>query len=190
MSSQLPSTPVSTPRRRAERGFYLVLAAVGAFGAVGVIVSVAVPAVPARPVPNTVWYEVLKTSLQVLGVVLVGAFVGMAVFKLQQVQLDESKLHAEEREHNRIKDRRATDHDIDALRRLDDRTQSFLSETIDAYHSTKQIRRQLEAATPDGVTTSELPEGASNLLMKLSNQQLAFESLKRRSPLLEELLDG
>ena len=80
--------------------------------------------------------------------------------------------------------------DIDTRRRLDVRTLAFLTETIDAYHAVKQIRRQLEVATTSGVAGSELPAMTSSLIMELSVQQLDLEGLKRRAPLLEGRLKG
>lgn len=145
---------------------------------------------PGELKPETFRFELMRISLQILGVALVGAFVGTAVFRLQQVQLDRSKNDAEAREEARLCKRRQADYHIDKRRRLDGRIESFLHETIAAYHAVKRIRRVLEAEMARDPELSIASESYSRLVTELSNQQLAFESLMRRAPLIQGLFGG
>lgn len=134
---------------------------------------------PPGPEPNTPRYEVMRVCLQVLGVALIGVVVGMATFRLQQIHLEQSKIDAEKRDHN-----------ADERQRLDDRIRLFLSDTILGYNALKQIRRTLEAETAPKSLPVIRYETYSRLLRALNEQQLTFESLKRRTPLIQGRVPG
>ncbi|MEV0375803.1 hypothetical protein AB0I10_39780 [Streptomyces sp. NPDC050636] len=132
-------------------------------------------ALPPGPRPDTVPHELMRVSVQVLGVVVIGVFVTMATFGLQQVQRDE---------------RREKDRALDAQLRLDNQVRSFLSETLDSYNTVKQIRRMLEAENSEKPSPTMTIEAYSELLAQLSEKQLVFESLRRRAPLVQGRLPG
>lgn len=168
---------------QARRMSFAVLLGVACLAIVGVVVSAV--AISAREA-NQAWLEILKSCLQVLAAVLIGAFVGYAVYRLQQVQRRQSALDSERREDRRIADRNRSQTRLDARRRLDELTTSFLKETITAYHGVKQVRRMLEIAGPRSAPTAKNPaEEHLRLMTELSLHQLTFEGLRRRALLLQ-----
>ncbi|GHB77111.1 hypothetical protein GCM10010377_79320 [Streptomyces viridiviolaceus] len=124
------------------------------------VIALAVPG----PRPNTMPYEVARVCLQVLGVSIVGFFVGLETFNLQQERLERQ--------------------------RLDDRIRAFLTEMLDAYHGVKQVRRVLRAETAPSTAPTITADAYSRLLPELSKHQLVFESLARSAPLIEGHVNG
>jgi hypothetical protein len=174
---------------RAKREAVLLATGVGAIAG-ALVVLVALILVTANPRPNTLPYEVVRICLQVLGVVLVTAFIGLATFQWQQVRLEQSKLQAEGREENRKNDAADRDLKVDRRHRLDERVRAFIEETVQAYHGVKQVRRLLAAEIGGPAMPSISLEAYSRLIPELSGYQLVFESLKRRAPLIQSLVPG
>jgi hypothetical protein len=174
---------------RAKREAMWLAAGVGAIAG-ALLVLAALILVTADPRPNTLPYEVVRICLQVFGVVLITAFVGLATFQWQQVRLEQSKLQAEQRDEIRKKDAADRDLKVDQRHRLDERVRAFFEETLQAYHGVKQVRRLLAAETGSAATPSISLEAYSRLIPELSGHQLTFESLKRRAPLIQSLVPG
>ena len=137
------------------------------------------------PRPDTKPYELMKLCMQILGVVLVGAVVALASFGLQQRQLDETKKHERDLEDKKIAQRRADDRTVDERRRVDDLIDVFLKDTLRAYHAVKRSRRLLEAETGPANDSNVTRDVYLKNLMDICDQQLVFESLERRAPILE-----
>lgn len=150
--------------RRARRRVLWILLLVAILAALVLIATNLGPG----PQANTLPYEASRTSLQVLGVVLVGAFVGMATFVYQQ-------------EHQRA---------VDERRRLDDRVRAVFEETVSAYNAVKLVRRLLRAETGPKADPRITLETYTRLLPDLCKQQLAFEDLKRSAPLIQKSLQN
>lgn len=116
--------------------------------------------------PDTVRHEPMALSLQVLGIVLIGAIVTYATDQLQQA--------------------------AEARRRLDERVAEFLGEMIDAYNGVKRVRRSLEAQTmgerPEAAAIDR--ETYTQQLGELSGYQVEFESLRDRALQLQVRLAG
>ena len=154
----------SSSNRRARNRAKLALLLVALLAALVLFVTILAPG----PTANTLPYEVARTSLQVLGVVLVGAFVGMATFSLQQEQ----------------------QRTVDERRRLDDRVRAVFDETVDAYNEVKLVRRLLRAETGPKEAAAITRRTYTRLLSDLCKQQLAFEDLKRSAPLFQVSLQN
>src|SRR3712207_2373051 len=122
----------------------------------------------AGPQVNTLPYELSRTSLQVLGVVIVGSFLGLATFGYQQ-------------KHQRA---------VDERRRVDDRVRAVFEETVNAYNEVKLVRRLLRAETGPKGDPKITRETYTRLLPDLCKQQLAFEDLKRSAPLIQTSLQN
>ncbi|MEU9662850.1 hypothetical protein [Streptomyces chartreusis] len=148
-------------RDRAERRALAVVAVVGITALV--VLLVIVLAFPG-PEPHTVPYEVMRVCVQVLGISVVGFFVGWAAFDLQQDRLERQ--------------------------RRDDRIRVFLAEMLDAYHGVKQVRRVLRSETSSDTARTISDEAYSRLLAELSKHQLVFETLARSAPLFEGHVPG
>jgi hypothetical protein len=146
--------------------------------------------IPRTPSANTLRYEVMRACLQVLGISLIGVVVAMATFRLQQVHSEQSKLDAEERDNTLVTKRREDDRELDERRRLDDRVTDFLSETINAYNAVKSVRRLLQAETGPKADARITRVAYSKLMTVLCDQQLIFESLYRRAPLIQDRVKG
>ncbi|MFE1556706.1 hypothetical protein ACFW6V_17210 [Streptomyces sp. NPDC058734] len=116
------------------------------------------------PEPNTLWFELRRVCLQVLGVSVLGFVVGLATFRLQQDHLEQQ--------------------------RQADRIRAFLAQMLDAYHGVKQARRMLKAESAPETEPSITAEAYSRLLSELSKHQLVFETLARSAQLIEGYVDG
>ncbi|WP_326729950.1 hypothetical protein [Streptomyces phaeochromogenes] len=145
---------------RAERRALAFVAAVAATAAIVLVIVLAFPG----PESNTVPYEVVRVCVQVLGVSVVGFFVGWATFMVQQAHLERQ--------------------------RRDDRIRAFLTEMLDAYHGIKQVRRLLKAETAPRTAPTITAEAYSRLIPELSKHQLVFETLARRARLIEDYMPG
>ncbi len=160
-----------TERFQPRRAQWLPVLALIAVGLLAVICMGIAVAAPGGAVPGTFRYELMQTCLQVIGIAVLGACVSLAVFRLQQYHLEQSKRIWRDR-----------DLEIDRRTRLDDRIHAFLQETIDAYHGVKRIRRELESLSTRGHGDGS---DYTRLMLRLSDRQLDFESLMWRSRELE-----
>jgi hypothetical protein len=150
-------------------------AVVALLGVAAIAGTVFLTTVRPPPQPNTVDYELMRVSLQILGVVLVGFVVGMASFTLQQIRLDE---------------RKSDDRKFDERRRIDEQVRYFLADTVESYNGVKLIRRLLEAETTCESAPRITVDTYSRLLAQLCERQLVFESLMRRAPLIQQQVHG
>ena len=115
-------------------------------------------------------WELWRLCLQILGVSLVGAVVGHATFRLQQTQ---------------IQARQDADRARDQRERVNERVRSLIGETLASYNSVKRVRRLLEAEAGPREDARVDVATYSALMSQLCKQQLVFESLRRRAPLIQ-----
>jgi hypothetical protein len=123
-------------------------------------------------------FEVGKACIQVMGVALIGglASVAAAEFQRERIERFETAQADAERRH-------------EAQTRHDDFVRSLLTQTIDAYHDVKRVRRLLQAlAGPEGSPHPIPAVSYREAIGTLNDAQLTFESLKRISPLTK--IDG
>jgi hypothetical protein len=112
-----------------------------------------------EPDQGTKWHEARNVSIQLLGLVVVGAFVTLATNRFQQAS--------------------------EARQRLDDRASDFLDELLTSYHGVKQVRRDVQSML---LSRDKAPVQLSELAplrAQLSVHQLEFEWLAERVLLLE-----
>jgi hypothetical protein len=100
----------------------------------------------------------------------VGAVVGHATFRLQQMQ---------------IQARQDADRARDQRERVNERVRSLIGETLVSYNSVKRVRRLLEAEAGPREDAQVDVATYSSLMSQLCKQQLVFESLCRRAPLIQ-----
>ncbi|TRO58515.1 hypothetical protein [Streptomyces sp. IB201691-2A2] len=117
-----------------------------------------------NPSRNTLPYELVRVCVQILGVAVVGFFVGLASFLVQQSK--------------------------DERRRLEERVRDLFAETVTAYNAVKRVRRLLEAETTSESASTITVSTYSRLLEELCEQQLVFENLKRSAPLIQARVRG
>jgi hypothetical protein len=156
---------------------------------VGISLIVGTIAWSQNPAKDTLGYELAKTSMQVVGVTLIGAVAAIAAFAIQQSIADKVSQLAEGREDSRVHKRREEDFNRERRRRQDDLVSTMLNDTVDAYHRIKNIRRSLQASV--GRSSENLSiEDYDKWLPEVSAQQLVFEELKRLAPLANDALAG
>ena len=85
--------------------------------------------------------------MQTVGITLVGAVAATAVFAIQQGIANRVGQLAEERDANRVAERRRQDLAHEMRRRQDELVREMLSDTVAAYHQVKSTRRRLQALT-------------------------------------------
>ncbi len=99
-----------------------------------------------NPAKDTLGFELAKTSMQVVGVTLIGAVAATAAFAIQQSIADKVSQLADERENTRVNERRREDLNRERRHRQDDLVRTMLNDTVDAYNRVKNIRRSLQAS--------------------------------------------
>ncbi|GAA1955743.1 hypothetical protein GCM10009798_13730 [Nocardioides panacihumi] len=106
-------------------------------------------------------HEVMATSVEVLGIVTLGALVTVATTQFQQM--------------------------AEARRRLDVRVAEFLNELLSAYNGVKSVRRHLEARTRSAPGRPPAIDRATymDLMTDLMRWQLTFEELSDRAVYLQ-----
>ncbi|MEX5301241.1 hypothetical protein [Kocuria sabuli] len=116
------------------------------------------------PEANTLEFEMAKVAMQALGVVVIGALVGLAVNRLTEQKVQETAQKNFRR---------------DNLRRQYDTMVSLFDRSLNAYNEVKCIRRSLDARTgPEGNRMIDAKTYDAHM-KRLNAQQLEFESLKR-----------
>jgi hypothetical protein len=155
------------------RQVWMVLAVV-ALVALAVLIGVWAGVDPEK---DTLAYELAKSSLQVLGVAVVGAVIAIVTFAYQHNAEAIGKQAEREREDRQ----RMRDEATDLRGRQDAILRQWLHETLETYNSVKATRRQLDARKA-GLGLAMYDEYMS----KLMRDQLTFESLKKRAPTLRD----
>ena len=116
--------------------------------------------------PPSLRDQMIEVSLQILGIVVLGAIVTYATDQLQQA--------------------------AEARRRLDERVLEFLDAMVGVYNGVKQVRRSLQAEArghePGSLSIDR--DTYVRLLTELSGHQVSFESLRDRATLLQDRVAG
>lgn len=134
-----------------------------------------------HPSHDSLGFELAKTSMQSLGVIVVGAMAGIATFTYQHKRLRAAELLDEQHEDRR----REVDRIRDERHRQDELLRSVLNDTLAAYHAVKRTRRLLDAeAGPEqkGPVSFEIYD---RYMLGINDEQLEFEKLK----LLADIID-
>lgn len=135
-----------------------------------------------HPSYNTLGYELAKTSMQALGVIVVGAMAGIATFTYQQKRIRAAEIRGEQhddwrREVDRIRDER---------NRQDEFLRSVLRDTLTAYHAIKRIRRLLDAEAGPQRKESMSFESYERQMLAINDEQLEFERLKMLADIIND----
>jgi hypothetical protein len=157
---------------------------------VAIGVSVGLFAWGTDPETGSLRFELAKTSMQMVGITLVGAVAAIAVFALQQTIADGIKQQVEDREDRRERERQTRDLQLEQRARQDDLVRSMLGDTLDAYHGVKTVRRELRALVGRKGSTALTIKDYHRWMRAISEHQLEFEELMRRAPLTNDALDG
>src|SRR6266568_4734970 len=135
-----------------------------------------------HPSHDSLGFELAKTCMQALGVIIVGAVAGIATFTYQQKHLRAD----EDRDRELEQRRREVDRIVDERRRQDELLRSVLEDTLTAYHAVKRARRLLDAeAGPEHNGPVSLDTYDQHMLC-IMNEQLKFEKLM----ILANLIDA
>lgn len=135
-----------------------------------------------HPSHDTLGFELAKTSMQALGVIVVGAMAGIATFTYQQKRLRAAEIRDEQhddwrREVDRIRDER---------HRQDELLRSVLKDTLAAYHAVKRIRRLLDAETGPERKGPVSFESYERYMLAINDEQLEFEKLKMLADIIND----
>lgn len=120
------------------------------------------------------WHEIRNVSIQLLGLVVIGAVVTIATDRFQQAAADRQSREAEASE---------------ARQRLDDRVSEYLAELLKAYSGVKRVRREINEAF-QGKGAPMARDAIAPQLNDLSAYQLEFEELAERGKLFERRIPG
>ena len=122
---------------------------------------------------NTLGFELAKTCMQVAGVTVIGAIVGIATFTYQHKR----ERAAKDRDQKLEDWRRDNDTRRDERRRQDDLLRSILGDTIGAYHAVKRARRLLKAEVGPSQQVPMSFEVYDQYIKSIIDEQLEFETL-------------
>ena len=197
----LESAPATGPLRRIRawlRGCWararaqpIVSAAIAGLVALVVIgLTVGLFAWEQHPEPGSLGFELAKTSMQLVGITLLGAVAAIAVFALQQTVADEIKKQVEDREQGRLESRLKKEREIEQRARRDDLVRSMLGDTVAAYHGVKTARRELRALVGKSGQDPLSVDDYDRWIRSISECQLEFEELMRMAPLANDALAG
>jgi hypothetical protein len=174
------------------------LAGLGVIFVVSVIVLIV--AWSGNPSSDTLRYELAKTCMQVLAVAFFGGLATMATFNFQyyrtqeadhsrqraEAEREEARMAAEAHDQKMAEWRGDVDDLRDERRRRDEQLRPIVEETLAAYNRVKRIRRLLAAET-NGEAGRHLTRVVYDKHMDcLIDEQLAFERLKRLTPLIND----
>ncbi len=135
-----------------------------------------------HPSHDSLGFELAKTCMQALGVIIVGAMAGIATFTYQQKHLRAD----EDRDRELEQRRREVDRIVDERRRQDELLRSVLEDTLTAYHAVKRARRLLDAeAGPEHNGPVSLDTYDQHMLC-IMNEQLKFEKLMILANLIDD----
>jgi hypothetical protein len=152
------------------------------------------------PEPNTRELELLRVSLQVCGIGILGGLATLAYAELRreasfQDQLAGATREANHRRGEHDRDRRLERIDkayrdaIDRKSRLDDQVLATMAALIAGYNDVKQIRRVLDARTRTTSGRTIVIADYDEHMIRLCARQLEFEQFKRTGPLLDQSVD-
>jgi hypothetical protein len=151
-----------------------------------------------HPSSDTLRYELAKTCLQVLAVAFFGGLATMATFNFQyrrtqeadrfrqraDAEREKARMAAEAYDQKMAEWRREIDDLRDDRRRRDEQLRPIVEETLAAYNRVKRIRRLLAAETNDEAGRHLTRVVYDKHMDHLIDEQLAFERLKRLTPLI------
>lgn len=157
-----------------------------------------------HPNSDTLRYELAETCMQVLAVAFFGGLATIATFNFQYYRTQEAdrirqkaeaereaaRIAAESYDQKMAEWRRDVDDLRDERRRRDEELRPIVEETLGAYNRVKRIRRLLAAETNDEAGRHLTRVVYDKHMDRLIDEQLAFERLKRLTPLInDERLD-
>jgi hypothetical protein len=141
-----------------------LIAAIALIALVGFAVS--------RPPTDSLEFELAKASIQILTIATIGFVVGVITFAFQHEYVASADSI-----------RRRDEEARDERRREDDLLRDILDRTIIEYHRLKKERRVMRAKLAGPLTV----ESYDDVIFRINDVQLAFEQLKRESPLVERI---
>ncbi len=135
-----------------------------------------------HPSYDTLGFELAKTSMQALGVIVVGSMAGIATFTYQQRRIRAAEIRDEQHEDWR----REVDRIRDERHRQDEFLQSVLKDTLAAYNAIKRIRRLLDAETGPERNGPVSFESYERYMLAIIDEQLEFEKLKTLADIVND----
>jgi hypothetical protein len=135
-----------------------------------------------HPSRDSLGFELAKTSMQALGVIVVGAMAGIATFTYQHKRLRAAEIRDQQHEDWR----REVDRIMDERRRQDELLRSVLNDTLAAYHAVKRTRRLLAAETGPEQKGPVSFEIYDQYMLSINDEQLEFEKLKMLADIIDD----